>query len=506
MNEINNNEISNNEIKLDNSFSSNSDFYLLDNSYNKEIQKKKDLIQTEIIDKKYEYKHFEDFCNSRKHVNGNIYLFSYEELKSLIDDFVKYHTPHPNQGSNDSQFINRKQCKKIEKTDFNGKKFKITISNPKEIKTSFYQQNYTCYEINTDPLLWKVLRRYSDFIWLRETLMKLYPGIYCPPIPEKKAGPARLEDKFIEKRRLFLTQFINDLCKNEIFKSSDALNDFLSIQDRNRFEKIKDIYNSKTAPVLLEDNFSFTGYVNLMEDSKKLDNYFNNIEKYLEMQSQIIEDMKENLKSYYTNINQAYLNMCDIEKNLNLLNKLNMQYSVKEEISKTYEEFWKFFKNWKSIQYEENDIIKRHIKRFFKYISMESIAFVELITKRKEYKNNYLDKSIKLNDKKEKFWKDKNINNWEIENIKESEKLLLFNDKKYAFDRMCSSESKNISNLYDMVCYLNYTINEEFKTFINIQRKKFIINVKEFCEEFKNNLNKAVESWSQIASLGFTKI
>ena len=52
--------------------------------------------------------------------------------------------------------------------------------------------------------------------------MKLYPGIYCPPIPDKKAGPARLEDKFIEKRRLFLTQFINDLAKIEIFKASEV--------------------------------------------------------------------------------------------------------------------------------------------------------------------------------------------------------------------------------------------------------------------------------------------
>ena len=505
MNEINNNEISNIE-KIDNSFSSNSDFFLLDNNNNNESQKKKDLIQTEIINKNYEYKHFQDFCNSRKQVNGNLNLFSYNELKSLIDDFVKYHTPHPNKGSNNSEFINRKQCKKIEKAGFYGKNFTITISNPKEIKTSFYQQNYTCYEINTQPTLWKVLRRYSDFIWLRETIIKLYPGIYCPPIPEKKAGPARLEDKFIEKRRLFLTQFINDLCKIEIFKSSDVLIDFLSIQDRDRFEKIKDNFNSKNAPVLLEDNFSFTGYVNLMEDSKKLDNYFNNIGNYLEMQSQILDDMKENLKSYYTNINQAYLNMGDIEKNFNLLNKLNMQYSVKEEISKTYYEFWKFFKNWKSIQYEENDIIKRHIKRFFKYISMESLAFVELIKKRKEYKDNFLDKSLKLNEKKEKLWKDKNLKNWEIENINENEKLLLFNDKEYAFDKMCSSETKSVNNLHDMICYLNYTINEEFKNFINIQSKKFIVNIKDFSEEFKDNLNKAVESWSQIASLSFTKI
>ena len=37
-----------------------------------------------------------------------------------------------------------------------------------------------------------------------------------------------------------------------------------------------------------------------MEDSDKLDNYFNNIGNwnYLEMQTQIIEEMKENLKLY----------------------------------------------------------------------------------------------------------------------------------------------------------------------------------------------------------------
>ena len=500
MNEINNEE------KIDNSFSSNSDFFLLEEQSDKDNQKKKKLIQTEIINKNYEIKHFQDFCNSRKQINGNIYLISYEELKSLIEEFLKYHTPHPKGAANNiSQFVNNKPCKKIEKSLINDKVIKISITNPIEIKTSFYQQNYTCYEVYTDLTLWKVNRRYSDFIWLRDTLMKLYPGIYCPPIPEKKAGPARLEEKFIEKRRIFLTQFINDLAKKEIFKSSEVLIDFLSIQDRNRFERRKENYNSMNAPTLLEDNLTFSGNAYLMEDSKKLDNYYNNIGKYLEMQTQILDEMKYNLNSYYTNINQAYLNLSDIEKGFNLLDKLNKQYSIKEEISKSYYEFWRFFKNWKSIQYEENEIIKKYVKRFFKYISMESKSFLELITKRKEYKDNYIDKSIKLNDKKEKLWKSKNINDWEIEEINENEKLLLFNDKKYALDHMCTSETKNVNNVYDMLCYLNNTINEEFKTFINIQSKKFIINIKEFSEEFKNNLNKAIDSWSQIASLGITK-
>ena len=114
----------------------------------------------------------------------------------------------------------------------------------------------------------------------------------------------------------------------------------------------------------------------------------------------------------------------------------------------------------------------------------------------------YISQKTIENINKENFY----IYDWDIENMVENEKLMLFNDKKYAFDKMCSSDTKNVNNLYDMVCYLNYTINEEFKTFISRQSKKFIINIKEFSEEFKNNLNKAVESWSQMASLVITKI
>ena len=359
--------------------------------------------------------------------------------------------------------------------------------------------------MHTDLTLWKVNRRFSDFIWLRNTLTKFYPGIYCPPIPEKKAGPARFEDKFIEKRRLFLTQFINDLTKIEIYKSSEVLIDFLSTKDRNRFEREKENFDSKNEPALLEDNWSFTGQVNLMEDSKKIDNYYKNIGKYLDMQSEILDGMKDNLKLYYTNINEAYLNLCNIEKGFKLLTELNKKYSVREEVSEVFFELSRFFKNWKSIQYEQNDIIRRYIKRFYKYTSMECKAFLELIKKRNDYKDNYVDKSTKLKEKKEKLWRDKKITDWEIEKLNPEDSILLMNDKIYALERMCTSETKNVNNLYDMLCYLNYTLNEQFKIFMNKQSQKFMINIKNFSEEFKNNLNKAVESWSKIASLEIKK-
>jgi PX domain len=42
-----------------------------------------------------------------------------------------------------------------------------------------------------------VLRRYSDFVWLYDTLCNNNPGVIVPPIPEKNSL-GRFQDAFVE--------------------------------------------------------------------------------------------------------------------------------------------------------------------------------------------------------------------------------------------------------------------------------------------------------------------
>jgi hypothetical protein len=49
---------------------------------------------------------------------------------------------------------------------------------------------------------WEVGRRYSDFIWLRNYLLKAYPSQIVPPIPQKKA--AKRTKRHVEKRMKIL--------------------------------------------------------------------------------------------------------------------------------------------------------------------------------------------------------------------------------------------------------------------------------------------------------------
>jgi sorting nexin-1/2 len=50
-----------------------------------------------------------------------------------------------------------------------------------------------------------VVRRYSDFVWLVDQLMKEYAGAVVPPIPEKQAV-SRFSPEFVEGRRKMLEQ------------------------------------------------------------------------------------------------------------------------------------------------------------------------------------------------------------------------------------------------------------------------------------------------------------
>lgn len=73
----------------------------------------------------------------------------------------------------------------------------------KVIPGGIFSSSYANFRIHTLPFDWEVNRRFSDFLWLRTYLIKIYPGIFIPPIPTKKAKRS-LEDLYLNKRKAFL--------------------------------------------------------------------------------------------------------------------------------------------------------------------------------------------------------------------------------------------------------------------------------------------------------------
>ena len=391
-------------------------------------------------------------------------------------------------------------CKKAEKSILNDKEVKVVIQNPKNTEKSLLTSQFTIYEVCTESMHWLVHRRYSDFDWLRNILTKFFPRILIPPLPGKKVGARRLENDFIEKRMKFLQIFIDKVMKNETLKSSEALCAFLSFGDRVQFErKIKEL-NSIVPSQYCEDLKTLSGKLTVLYDDFN-ENYYINLNNYFKLQYQVYTRLNYNFRSFYKNMTVACMNLEEVHKDFETLKILNSRVMMKESVTKTFDELSIFFKNWKRILFNENEIIKENIKDFFKLQKMENLSFIDLIDSREAIRQKYASEKQKLDAKKDKLYKIMDFSKWEIEdNYGQVDRALLFRDRNYAFSVMCTKETQALENIHKMLGYANYMNIEQLKLIIKENEKKFVEITKEFANKFYPSLNDGITLWSTLTT------
>ena len=91
-------------------------------------------------------------------------------------------------------------------------------------------KNLISLQQTTSPLFQKsafsVLRRYSDFLWLYETLSNNNPGVVVPPVPEKSPF-GRFDDQFVKQRRVALEKCIQKTANHPVLGKDADLRLFL---------------------------------------------------------------------------------------------------------------------------------------------------------------------------------------------------------------------------------------------------------------------------------------
>ncbi|XP_010452531.1 PREDICTED: sorting nexin 1-like [Camelina sativa] len=123
----------------------------------------------------------------------------------------------------------------------------VSVTDP--VKLGNGVQAYISYRVITKTNLPEyqgpekiVIRRYSDFVWLRDRLFEKYKGIFIPPLPEKSAVEKfRFSAEFIEMRRAALDIFVNRIALHPEVQQSEDLRTFLQADeetmDRFRFQE-----------------------------------------------------------------------------------------------------------------------------------------------------------------------------------------------------------------------------------------------------------------------------
>ncbi|KAI9257628.1 hypothetical protein BY458DRAFT_492347 [Sporodiniella umbellata] len=100
----------------------------------------------------------------------------------------------------------------------------ITITVAPEREGFFFK--HVNYIVTSEKRSSIVLRRYSDFWWLWEVLLKRYPFRALPGLPPKKLGGR--DTVFLEKRRKGLSRFLNAVIRHPVLRQDEVVSKFLT--------------------------------------------------------------------------------------------------------------------------------------------------------------------------------------------------------------------------------------------------------------------------------------
>ncbi|TKW50355.1 Sorting nexin mvp1 [Colletotrichum tanaceti] len=138
----------------------------------------------------------------------------------------------------------------------------VTLLPEKEGLFMFQHHNYEVSSIRRGS---KVIRRYSDFVWLLDCLHKRYPFRALPLLPPKRVAEVNgnhfsNDGAFIEKRRRGLARFLNALVRHPILGQEQLIIMFLTVPTelavwrKQATISVQDEFQGRVLPPGLEDS------------------------------------------------------------------------------------------------------------------------------------------------------------------------------------------------------------------------------------------------------------
>ncbi|POR38582.1 Sorting nexin mvp-1 [Tolypocladium paradoxum] len=141
----------------------------------------------------------------------------------------------------------------------------VTLMPGKEGMFMFQHHNY---EVASQRRGSKVIRRYSDFVWLLDCLQKRYPFRILPLLPPKRVAVngnhLSNDGAFIEKRRRGLARFLNALVRHPTLSQEQLVVMFLTVPTelavwrKQATISVQDEFTDRELPPGLEDSLPST--------------------------------------------------------------------------------------------------------------------------------------------------------------------------------------------------------------------------------------------------------
>ncbi len=408
-----------------------------------------------------------------------------EENKDLIEndapapkeayDLDKFSQDHP-EGSGPKEQYGK--CTINETTNFSNKEgIIVTISSPEKKEGGIFSKSYVSYLVKTDPFEYKTRKRYSDFLWLRNSIAMVYSHCVIPPLC-KKNYVDRFSETLINKRMRSMEKFIQGLLVHPLIKNSEILYDFLSTQKESDFHKKKQKYGKLTGPTQIKEIKTLEGDIKITVTKEK-EMYLQNIEDNCDINEELLQKVTKSYKSLILLMGQISEKMKEISSLWKIIHQKSTKYYDMHNTSQTYNILSKVMQNWAEAEKEQMDILNINVREYFRYIKNEYHSMKELGEIVESNKMIYKKAFDKLYFNKENLFKQQDLLQWGLSPNDLQNKVLLLKNKELAFSKMLPTETKRVNMFKEFYgSYLNSIINEyERIRILNAKRHKDNITV-----------------------------
>ena len=474
-----------------------------------DLSKKQAFLRENILEKGYDAEDFMKLLQSKKGEIGlDLESWTMDELRSAVKEFTKENSGIETNEEKDEENSNKIEeneqneeiydldkfskdhpeltgikeeygkCAITEFTKFSNKdNIIVKLSNPEKVSGGIFSKSFISYTIETKPFGFVTKKRYSDFLWLRNTLSLMYSNCVIPPLC-KKNYIDRFSEELINKRMRSIEKFMNGLLIHPLIQNSQILFDFLSIQNEADFNQKKKKYGKIAAPTHIGEIKTLEGDIKI-SISKEKEMYLNNIQDNCYLNEDLLQKITKAYKSLMLIMSQS----CDKMKEISALWKQVHEKSVKfldvHNTSQTYDILSKVMSSWAETQKQQSEILNIYVREYFRYIKNEyhSMSYLgNIVDTNKSIYKKALDKLINT---KENLFKQQDITQWGLSQEDMSNQVALKDNKDFAFSKMLPKDTKRV-NMFKAFYggYLNSIIAEyERLRFLNGKRHKDNINI-----------------------------
>jgi hypothetical protein len=257
------------------------------------------------------------------------------------------------------------------------KNLDFTLHDPELKDGGFLSSNYYIYRVSVFSLNWSCERKYSDFLWLHETLTALFPGHFLRPLHQVSAlSLGKGESELLSKRVYSLKEFLSWLTCSPALLSHPYTENFFRIPSQVDFSKYIKSQKKKTGkPENLELCFSNNGHLtcNLSDLSEK----FEVLNKFVSLGETSNKILKEKAAVVIKNMKNIQDDFKAIQKGLSDLESFHVE--MIQDSSGLFSHVSSGFKELADLEGKKVESFRQHFRQFFAYRELEKSSLKEMI-------------------------------------------------------------------------------------------------------------------------------